>query len=143
MFSFAPNNNGSGSGNGPVHNYLSFVHNSSTNANMNIFEACEAGDLERVRELARGGVDVCRANDDGWTPMMFACKHGHLHIVQFLFQNGAKDDVRRPNNDGATPMWFACQEDHLDIVQFLFQNGAEDDVRRPDNNGTTPMGVAC
>jgi len=75
--------------------------------------------------------------------MLKACWKGHLNIVQFLFQNGAKDDVRRPANDGATPMLIACQKGHLNIVLFLFQNGAKDDARRPSNNGTTPMLVAC
>jgi len=69
--------------------------------------------------------------------MLLACYYGHLNIVQFLFHNGAKDEIRRPKNDGRTPMIAACQEGHLNIVQFLFRNGAKDDIRRSNNKGAS------
>ena len=79
----------------------------------------------------------------GWTLMLIACFNGHLNIVHFLCQNGAKDDVRQPRNNGSTPMFAVCEKGHSNIVQCLFQNGAKDDVRRPTNNGSTPMFIAC
>ena len=75
--------------------------------------------------------------------MLIACFNGHLNIVHFLCQNGAKDDVRRPRNNGSTLMFAVCEKGHSNIVQCLFQNGAKDDVRRPTNNGSTPMFIAC
>jgi ankyrin repeat protein len=62
---------------------------------MNIFDACKAGDLDRVQKLARNSVNVCQATEEGWTPMLIACQEDRLNIVQFLFHNGAKDDVIR------------------------------------------------
>ena len=75
--------------------------------------------------------------------MLCACEKGHLGVVKFLFQNGAKDDATRSKNDGNTPMWAACANNHLSVVQYLFQNGAKDDIRRPNNTGTSPMFLAC
>ena len=78
---------------------------------------------------------------NGNSAMLIACSKGHLNIVQFLFQKGAKADIRQPNKEGVTPMTSACHNGHIHIVQYLFQNGAS--VRQTTNKGSTPMLIAC
>ena len=78
---------------------------------------------------------------NGNSAMLIACSKGHLNIVQFLFQQGAKADIRQPNKEGVTPMTSACHNGHIHIVQYLFQNGAS--VRQTTNKGSTPMLIAC
>ena len=63
----------SGSGNGDEQNDFSFFGSSSSISLTNIFDACKAGDLDNVQQLARNGVDVCRANGKGWPLMLLAC----------------------------------------------------------------------
>ena len=115
---------------------------------MSVYDYCKTGNLKSLKKLSRGGGSILFIaprwpDEDGWTPMMHGCYFGHLHIVKFLFQYGARDDVRRPDNNGRTPMWFACWKGHSNIVQYLFQNGARDQIRRPNNIGRTPMFAAC
>jgi len=73
--------------------------------------------------------------------MLIACAKDHLNIVQFLFQNGAKDDVRRPNSKGATPMLIACQKDNFVIVQYLHSHGAAPDINTPSFQQQTPLQI--
>ena len=75
--------------------------------------------------------------------MYIACKKGHLNIVQFLFQSGAKDDVRRPTKKGATPMYAACYNGHLNIVQYLHQYGAARDINIASRKQQTPLQITC
>ena len=75
--------------------------------------------------------------------MFLACAKDHLHIVQFLFQNGAKDDARRPDNEGATPMFIACENDNFLVVQYLHNHGAAPDINTPSFQQQTPLQITC
>jgi len=52
--------------------------------------------------LSRGGEEcahLVRAPDaDGWAPLHFAARHGHLDVAEWLYQNGAAGDVRTRKN---------------------------------------------
>ena len=51
-------------------------------------------DLEIVRLLSSSGADVNAEDDDSWTPLLNATKEGHLEVVKFLVDNGAKLEHR-------------------------------------------------
>ena len=59
---------------------------------------------------------------------------GSAKTMQWLYDNGAQDDIRTPTIDGTT-----CQENNVEAMQWLFDHGAQDDVRTPNNQGRTPM----
>jgi ankyrin repeat protein len=62
---------------------------------------------------------------DGCTPILLACKHGHLNLVRMLLCAGAKiDDRDRDPKRQGTPLHYAAWGGHLPIVQFLLQSGA-------------------
>ena len=84
------------------------------------------------------GADVNRADDDGRTPLFFACQHGHVDRARNLLDKGAAVD--RAQKQGVTPLYIACQNGHVDAARLLLDNGAE--VDRAKENGETPLGIA-
>lgn len=62
-------------------------------------------------------------SEGGRTPLMKACRAGHLCTVQFLVLKSADINRRTTNNDH-TPLSLACAGGHLAIVQFLLDRGA-------------------
>lgn len=54
-----------------------------------LFQACEQGDTERVRNLLRKGAEVNVRNMSNYTPVGIAIKNGHTDIVQMLIRHGA------------------------------------------------------
>lgn len=63
-------------------------------------------------------------SEGGRTPLMKACRAGHLCTVQFLVSKNADINRRTTNNDH-TPLSLACAGGHFSIVQFLLDHGAD------------------
>lgn len=56
----------------------------------NLMNACRSGDLERVKKLIQGGMDVnLRRHKGGRTGLMLAAKKNRLEVVEFLLASGA------------------------------------------------------
>lgn len=49
-----------------------------------LWDAAEKGDAARIRELVALGVDVSIRNQEGWTPLHIATKHGHADAMRAL-----------------------------------------------------------
>lgn len=56
--------------------------------------ASEKGRVEAVRLLVGAGADACAADVDGWTPLAFAARGGHLAVVTEILDAGALIDSR-------------------------------------------------
>ena len=91
-----------------------------------LFDAAEAGNLERVRLLLEQGVDK---NQIGglWkeTALGVAASNGYLDIAQCLVEQGA--DVEKTDIDGNTPIIDASHNGHLRVVRYLLEQGANRD----------------
>lgn len=56
--------------------------------------ASDNGRADAVRLLLGAGADATAADADGWTPLAFAARGGHLAIAKELLDAGAKVDAR-------------------------------------------------
>ena len=86
------------------------------------------------------GADVNRADDDGRTPLFFACQHGHVDRARNLLDKGAAID--RAQKQGATPLWITCINGHIDLARLLLEKGAEVDRATNTARGRTPLDIA-
>jgi hypothetical protein len=76
-----------------------------------------------VQELVKVGADVNLQSNDGYTPLIAACKRGHVSVIQELVNVGA--DVNLQSNDGYTPLSLtaAVTRCPLSIVRCLVEHG--------------------
>jgi ankyrin repeat protein len=66
--------------------------------------------------LARVDMNVNAKNKNGWSPLSYATKNGHLEIVQlFVAQVDIGVDVK--DKYGWSPLWYATKNKHLEILQ--------------------------
>ena len=102
---------------------------------MELWTACEEGDLERVRQLIQDGHNVNRGDGFGTTPLMKAAEHGRDQVVRELIRAGA--DVNRKDNDKHTALHRASWNGHSSVIKTLAEAGANLNVQ--DVSGMTPL----
>jgi len=100
--------------------------------------AASAGDVERVRELLKKGVDPNAKNEYGDTPLHLAAFWGHVDVVKLLLEHGA--DPNTQDKAGRTPLHVAASMGHVDVVRLLLEHGADPSIRNRD--GKTPLDLA-
>ena len=117
-------------------------------ASLSIYEACAAGEIERVERLvlesADGAVGAPGINDystDGWTPLHLAAFFGHAKIVELLVAHSADVLARSRGANGNTPLHAALAGNHKFVAGVLIGHGA--DVNAPDAQGWRPLHLAA
>jgi len=85
--------------------------------------ASEQGDLETVRSLLNGGMDVNKRDASQETALLLAIFVGRVEVARLLIEYGA--DVNSQDKVGFTPLFAATQEGHLDMVHLLLDHGAD------------------
>jgi uncharacterized protein len=114
----------------------------SRGAPLTIFEACAAGELERVeRLLDEDGLAIAMHSDDGWTPLHLAAFFGHAKIAEVLLARGADARTRSHNPTGNTPLHAALAGNHKMVAGLLL--GAGGDVNGTDAGGWRPLHLAA
>jgi ankyrin repeat protein len=109
---------------------------------MDIFEACEQGDLEKVKKMVTKTPSLVFMKEDryGWTPLHYASRDGHLAIVEFLVYKGAV--VKAMEYLGFTPLLLACSSGKLTVVKFLVWKEGDVNVKDQQKEDT-PLYFAC
>lgn len=104
---------------------------------MNLFEACDKGDLEQTKKLIDHGADVNVKNHFKQTPLHLACSN--YNLVEYLIAHGAKVNSRDKNY--CTPLHLACAYGSRKLIKLLIDVGANINAKiKPD--GFTPLDVA-
>ncbi|CAB3260241.1 unnamed protein product [Arctia plantaginis] len=105
-----------------------------------IFQWCREGNALQVRVwLDDTEHDMNQGDDHGFSPLHWACKEGHLKIVEMLIRRGARINVTNMGDD--TPLHLAAAHGHRPIVQLLLQNRV--DVNFTNEHGNSPLHYAC
>ena len=114
-------------------------------ANLSLFEACAAGELERVERLleesAPGAPGVNDYSADGWTPLHLAAFFGHAKIAELLIAHDANVAARSRGANGNTALHAALAGNHKFVAALLIGHGA--DVNAADAQGWRPLHLAA
>ena len=101
-----------------------------------LHEACRQQNLEAIKTLLNGGIDVNIAEKDGGrTALYYAAFYGFDEIILFLHERGANLDQSR--SDGMTPLGCAILRGYSRTVNLLLQLGAN--IEKSDKRGWTPI----
>jgi ankyrin repeat protein len=102
--------------------------------------AAISGDVAALRTLLD---DECTQidvrDDEGWTPLHDAARHGHLEIIRLLLD--ASVDIMARSTKGTTPLHKAGQGGQPEVVKVLLEAGAE--VNAANAAGQTPLHYAA
>jgi ankyrin repeat protein len=107
---------------------------SSTNSAAGLAEqllnACNHGDVEEVRKLVAGGVNVNVEFKDGSTPLTKAVESESFSLAELLISVGAKAD--HVNKYGDTAFAYAVRHDHMSLVELFCKSGHDVNIKRQD-----------
>eukprot|EP01113_Clastostelium_recurvatum_P005252 TRINITY_DN12344_c0_g1_i1.p2 TRINITY_DN12344_c0_g1~~TRINITY_DN12344_c0_g1_i1.p2 ORF type:complete len:656 (-),score=105.63 TRINITY_DN12344_c0_g1_i1:96-2063(-) len=100
-----------------------------------------AGRLEPVKALLDGeSVDLPSVHGD--TPLHSACTAGHLSVVKFLVNVGARAIIT--NDAGRVPLHCAALNGYADVVDVLLERyPAKCGLNVIDKSGNTPLSLAA
>lgn len=95
----------------------------------NFMEACRSGNLEQVKKLIEGGLDVnVRRHKGGRTGLMLAAQKDRVEVVKFLLDKGADANIQG-GGSGKTALIRAAERGHLEIVRALTDQRADLDFQ--------------
>ncbi len=103
-----------------------------------LFIACIKGYAEIAAMLIHAGADVNSAQNDGFTPLIYAVCHGYTEIAAMLIHAGA--DVNQARHNGTTPLFDAAYQGRTKIAEMLISAGAN--VKQARDDGATPILIA-
>lgn len=111
-----------------------------------LFKAVKLNDKNKVEKYLCNGTNVNDKDELGRTALHWACRRGHLEIVEVLLRYEANTEVKEPVQKrfqfnsvpllpfGNTPLQLAMAYKKIDIVEFLLEHGAE--VEKISEGGT-------
>ncbi|EYC23787.1 hypothetical protein Y032_0015g2831 [Ancylostoma ceylanicum] len=106
---------------------------------MELLNAAYEGNITKVAELLRMGVNIDSCDDDHVTALQIAAFNGNNSLVTYLLDEGA--DLEACNQVGMTPFHHACREGKMTVVETLLQRGA--DIHRTTYMGATALTLAA
>uniref|UniRef100_A0A8D3BR82 Ankyrin 3 n=1 Tax=Scophthalmus maximus TaxID=52904 RepID=A0A8D3BR82_SCOMX len=107
--------------------------------NASYLRAARAGNLEKVLDYLKSGVEINICNQNGLNALHLASKEGHVEVVAELLKLGATVDSA--TKKGNTALHIASLAGQTDVVKELVTNGAN--VNAQSQNGFTPLYMAA
>ncbi|XP_052000967.1 ankyrin-3-like [Xyrauchen texanus] len=110
-----------------------------SDSNASYLRAARAGNLEKVLDYLKTGVDINICNQNGLNALHLASKEGHVEVVVELLKLGANVDAA--TKKGNTALHIASLAGQADVVKELVTNGAN--INAQSQNGFTPLYMAA
>uniref|UniRef100_A0A671Y6U4 Ankyrin 2 n=1 Tax=Sparus aurata TaxID=8175 RepID=A0A671Y6U4_SPAAU len=107
--------------------------------NTSFLRAARAGNIDKVLEYLKGGVDISTCNQNGLNALHLAAKEGHVDLVQELLDRGAAVDSA--TKKGNTALHISSLAGQAEVVKLLVKRGA--DINAQSQNGFTPLYMAA
>jgi len=105
-----------------------------------IHEACEDGDVDRVKELILQVAELKEKVDErGWSPIHISAAFGHLDLVKWFSVTGVSLTKETPT--GYTAIHLAALNGHVNCIMILAAMGCPISSRTVDNS--TPLHLAA
>uniref|UniRef100_A0A8C6Q3P4 Ankyrin 3 n=1 Tax=Nothobranchius furzeri TaxID=105023 RepID=A0A8C6Q3P4_NOTFU len=111
----------------------------SSDSNASYLRAARAGNLEKVLDYLKSGVEINICNQNGLNALHLASKEGHAEVVAELLKLGATVDAA--TKKGNTALHIASLAGQTEVVKELVTNGAN--VNAQSQNGFTPLYMAA
>uniref|UniRef100_A0A672MWH1 Ankyrin 2 n=1 Tax=Sinocyclocheilus grahami TaxID=75366 RepID=A0A672MWH1_SINGR len=111
---------------------------SRSDSNTSFLRAARAGNIDKVLEYMKGGVDISSCNQNGLNALHLAAKEGHIELVQELLDRGSSVDSA--TKKGNTALHIASLAGQGEAVNILVKRGA--DINAQSLNGFTPLYMA-
>ncbi|KAM8852491.1 ankyrin-3-like isoform 7-T7 [Synchiropus picturatus] len=110
-----------------------------SDSNASYLRAARAGNLEKVLDYIKSGVEINICNQNGLNALHLASKEGHVEVVVELLKLGATVDAA--TKKGNTALHIASLAGQAEVVKELVTNGAN--VNAQSQNGFTPLYMAA
>ncbi|XP_071020691.1 uncharacterized protein [Oncorhynchus clarkii lewisi] len=110
-----------------------------SDSNTSFLRAARAGNIDKVLEYLKGGVDIGTCNQNGLNALHLAAKEGHVELVQELLERGSAVDSA--TKKGNTALHIASLAGQAEVVKILVKHGAE--INSQSQNGFTPLYMAA
>lgn len=117
--------------------FILYSQNTDRNNKTAFFSAIESGDIKKVREFIRNGIDINITDEYNWSALHRAVQFNKRDIVRELLlnkkininpilPNGAilENDGKKWYADGETPLLLASYYGYFEIVTILLNFGA-------------------
>jgi ankyrin repeat protein len=113
-------------------------------ANYTISVAAAVGDQERVEKLLRKDSGLARRLDSARvSPLSYAAREGHLHIVRLLLEQGADPNAPEEGASEGLALFWACAGNHLHVAQLLLEHGANPNAGVDSSGCCLTIGEVC
>ncbi|XP_051785707.1 ankyrin-2 isoform X15 [Erpetoichthys calabaricus] len=109
-----------------------------SDSNTSFLRAARAGNIDKVLEYLKSGIDISTCNQNGLNALHLAAKEGHVDLVQELLDRGSAVDSA--TKKGNTALHIASLAGQAEVVKILVKRGA--DVNAQSQNGFTPLYMA-
>eukprot|EP00894_Picocystis_sp_ML_P001752 jgi/Pico_ML_1/52269/g2998.t1 len=93
----------------------------------NLLEAAKFGDVEAVEDLVAVGKDPNESDEEGRTPLHYACAYDHVEVLEELMKGGA--DVEKTDSKGNTALHYAAGYARANHIKVLVGAGASKGVK--------------
>lgn len=110
-----------------------------------LLKAATKGNLDAVKTCVSAGDAINRADNNGWTPLMWASYGNHTSVVRYLLEMNADPNIQSTGDSnispkGSTALTMASYYGLVDVVALLVKHKAKLDL--VDTNGNTAAHIA-